>query len=346
MLHKCFFLIKKNYELKLCFRYNFHKAHCAEALEVAGENLEKSLEILFHKYFKIDFQDKPPDVPPDSELLDMRRDEKDVLESIYETSFRAKESNIWSIEVNLEYITKMYLKQNPDVAKKKENINYNNVKKKKELCKMYLKGPCRFGANCKFSHETKNEPVAQTTDSPVESVKYELEIRFSEETVYPYQPPLIFVKVLSSTKIIPELTLLKITLRLLDEAKNLAQDGIPSVYSIAELLKNEEDILNFIQFDTRTFPDPSETLYPQLTGDQSIDQKKYPSHYKKEQKNNTRSKVDFDEIININKDILKIWLEKQDNSRYHRMMSSRKELPAWKKKDEILSALSKSQVSN
>ncbi|XP_045536777.1 putative ATP-dependent RNA helicase DHX57 [Papilio machaon] len=328
-------------------KYNFHKAHCAEALEVAGENLEKALEILFHKYFKIDFQDKPHDLPPVSDLLDMRRDEKDVLESIYDSSFRAKESNIWSIDVNLDYITKMYLKQTPDVSKKKENINYNNnVKKKKEVCKLYLKGPCRFGANCKFSHETKTEPSAQisTDPNPVESVKYELEVRFSEETVYPYQPPLIFVKVLSSTKIIPELTLLKITLRLLDEAKNLAQDGVPSVYSLAELLKNEDDILNFIQFDTRTFPDPSETLYPQLTGDQSTDKKKHPSHYKKEQKNNARSKVDFDEIININKDIVKIWLEKRDNSRYNRMLSSRKELPAWKKKEEILSALSKSQV--
>ncbi|XP_068628246.1 putative ATP-dependent RNA helicase DHX57 [Battus philenor] len=327
-------------------KYNFHKAHCAEALDVAGENVDKALEILFYKYFKVNLQNKPDDLPPISDLLEMRMDEKAVLESIYDSSFKVKESNLWCVYVNLDYITKMY--DNSElVSSKKENINYNsNVKKKKEVCKLYLKGPCRFGTKCRFLHEvnTENDPPKELETKTIESITYELEIRFPDNTAYPFEPPLILLRASTSTTVIPEITCLKITLRLLDEAKTLAKDGIPCIYSLVELLKNEEDVTNFIKFDTRTFPEPSEALYPQLVQNTDIDKKTYPSHYKKGQGNNTRAKVDFNEILNENKDIAKRWLEKRDNSKYCRMITSRKALPAWSKKTEILDAISKSQV--
>lgn len=327
-------------------RYNFHKAHCAEALEVAAENIEKALEILFLKYFKIDFQNKPENVPTPAELLEMKNDEKAVLESIYDTSFKTKDHNVWIVKLNLDYLTKMYEAKDVEVPKKK-NINYTSgVKaKQKEVCKLFLRGPCRFGAKCKFLHESKEEKPSEPPEAKDNTkITYELEIRFPEDTVYPYQPPLIFFKTENKTNIIPELTFLKVTLRLLDEAKNLAQDGIPSIYSLVELLNNEEDIMNFIQFDTRTFPDTSDALFPQLIENNSLSKKKLPLHYKKGESKDNRSNVNMEEIYKENREIAKRWLEKEDNDKYKRMMSGRRKLPAWQKRNEILNTVKKSQV--
>ncbi|XP_063385238.1 putative ATP-dependent RNA helicase DHX57 [Cydia fagiglandana] len=326
-------------------KYHFHKAHCAEALETTAESVEKALETLFYKYFKVDRQEKPEIVPTPGELLEMRNDEKAVLESIYESSFRLKENNVWNLKLSLDYLTKMYESKKVEAPKTKKNINYNsNFKtKKKEVCKLFLKGPCRFGAKCKFSHEVNVEPAKEVEKEDNSKINYELEIRFPEDTVYPYEPPLLFFKTEVKTSTVPDLTCLRITARLIDEAKVLAQDGIPSIYSLVELLNNEEDILNFIQFDTRTFPEPSDALFPQLIENSNVDKKK-PSHYKKGDGKDKRANVDFEEVLKENADIAKRWLEKRDNNRYNKMMSGRRKLPAWQKKKEILNAIRKSQV--
>ncbi|KAJ8719500.1 hypothetical protein PYW08_011675 [Mythimna loreyi] len=325
-------------------RYNFHKVHCAEALEVAAENIEKALEILFLKYFKIDFQDRPEHAPNKNELIEMVNDERAVLDSIYDTSFKAKADH-WVVKLDLDYLTKMYESKDVEVPKKK-NTNYtSSVKtKQKEVCKLFLRGPCRFGAKCKFLHESKEEKIPEPEEVKENTkITYELEIRFPENSVYPYQPPLIFFKTENKTKIIPELTFLKITLRLLDEAKILAQEGVPCVYSLVELLNNEEEIMNFIQFDTRTFPGTTDALFPQLIENTSI-KKNLPSHYKKGGNKDNRANVNFEEIYRENKDIAKRFAEKRDNDRYNRMMSGRRKLPAWKKRNEILNTIKKSQV--
>lgn len=331
----------------LCSRYNFHKAHCAEALNVAGESVDKALEILFYKYFKVDPQEKPTDIPTKSELEEMRSDEKAVLESIYDTNFKAKDAHILSVSLNLDYITKLYKEKEVQKPKKKENISYNNnIKtKKKEICKLFLRGPCRFGAKCKFLHET-NEPSnieTKTVSDDSDKVTYELEVRFPEDTVYPYQPPLLLFKTVTRTNLIPELACLRITARLLEEAKILAQDGIPSVYSLVELLNNEEDIINYIQFDTSTFPQPTDALLPQLIEDSSLSKKK-PSHYKKGQLKDHRSNVNFENVLKENKEIVDSWLATKDNNKYSKMMSIRRKLPAWQKRKEILDTIKKSQV--
>lgn len=327
-------------------RYNFHKAHCSEALGVAAESCDKALEVLFYKYFHIDLNDKPADVPTLIELLEMRSDERAVLESIYDSSFKVKENNVWSVKLTLEYLTKLYF--NKEVAKRKENINYNNRDQKtkpKEVCKLFLKGPCRFGAKCKFLHEVKVETEKKETENDSTKITYELEIRFPDDSVYPYQPPLLFFRTENSNKIVPELTCLKVTQRLVDEAKTLAQDGIPSIYSLVELLSNEEEITNFIQFDTRTFLQPTDTLFPQLIDDNNKSKEELPSHYNRKAQEDKRFRVNFDELIKENKEIVKRFHEKPDNNKYNKMMDSRRKLPAWKKKNEILKAMQKSQVS-
>ncbi|CAH0400043.1 unnamed protein product [Chilo suppressalis] len=328
-------------------KYNFHKPHCAEALEVAAESLEKALEILFMKYFKVEPQERPNDIPSQNELLEMRTDETAVLESIYDTSFKIKDNNVWTVKLQLDYLTKMYENKDVDKSKTKKNVNYNNnlKSKPKEVCKLYLKGPCRFGAKCKFLHESKvEEHISNTVVTDDTKINYELEIRFPEDSWYPYQPPLIFFKAETSTTLIPQTVFLKVTAKLLAEAKVFAQDGIPSVYSLVELLNNEEDIKNFIQFDTGTFPEPSEPLFPQLIEDSSLSKEKLPSHYKKSQNKNTRNNINMDEVIKENKEIAKRWLEKPSNDRYNKMMHTRRKLPAWQKRSDILNAMKKSQV--
>ncbi|KAL4711140.1 hypothetical protein ACJJTC_009511 [Scirpophaga incertulas] len=329
-------------------KYNFHKPHCAEALEFAAESVEKALEILFMKYFNVDSQEKPDDIPPEAELTEMRTDERAVLESIYETSFKVKDNNIWTVHMQLDYLTKMYENKDITIPKTKKNVNYSsNAKNKpKEVCKLYLKGPCRFGAKCKFLHENKTDKKEKVDVDSNENTKinYELEIRFPQDSWYPYQTPLIFFKTENKSEIIPELTCLKITARLLEEAKIFARDGIPCVYSLVELLNNEEDIKNFIQFDTRTFPQASEPLFPQLIEDSSLSKESLPTHYKKSQGKGNRSNINFEEILKENIEIVKRWPEKKENNKYNKMMLCRKNLPAWQKKSDILKTIKKSQV--
>lgn len=296
----------------------------------------------------MDCQDRPENVPTKAELMEMRNDERAVLESIYDTSFKVKDNDVWCVKLSLDYLMKMYEKKNVDVPKTKTNVNYNNnfKTKPKEVCKLFLKGPCRFGAKCKFLHEIKNEsskPMSNTNSLENNKIDYELEIRFPDETAYPYQPPLLFFKSENPTNIIPELTCLRITGRLVDESKILAQDGIPSIYSLVELLNNEEDILNFIQFDTRTFPETTDALFPQLIENNELNEKK-PLHYKKGAVKDNRADFNMKEVLKENKEIAKRWLEKRDNDRYNKMMSERRKLPAWQMKNDILNAIKKSQV--
>nr|XP_026494581.1 putative ATP-dependent RNA helicase DHX57 [Vanessa tameamea] len=328
-------------------KYSFHKAHCAEALEYAAENVEKALEILYNKYINVSEEHKPENVPSPSELMEMRMDEKAVLESIYESNFNVKDNNVWTVKLNIDYLTKVYENKDADIVKRKVTTNHNtNFKtKKKEACKLFLRGSCRFGAKCKFFHSNpiENKPnEVENKDS--EKISYEVEIRFTDGTLYPYQPPLLFFKVCHKTDLIPELTCLRITARLYEEAKILAQDGVPSIYSLVELLNNEDDIVNYVKFDTRKFPEASDALFPQLIENTDNEEKHLPSHYKKSEARDNRSTINVEELLKENSEIAKRWSEKKENNRYNRMMSDRRKLPAWQKRKEILEAINKSQV--
>lgn len=249
---------------------------------------------------------------------------------------------ILSVKLKLDYLNKIYAKAE---VKQKENINYNNKynhykTKKKEVCKLFIKGSCKYGDKCRFLHEKPAQNIMSHTDE--EDVKYELEIRF-HDTLYPYSVPLLFFKTETLTKRIPTSACLKITARLIDEAKVLAQDGIPSIYSLVELLSNEEDIVNFLKFDDRLFPEPSDTLFPQLLENNEDVKKPLPSHYKRGSAKDVRANVNLDQIIKENIEIAKRWQDKS-NDKYNKMMSIRRKLPAWQKRHEILKTINKSQV--
>ncbi|XP_047508278.1 putative ATP-dependent RNA helicase DHX57 isoform X2 [Pieris napi] len=316
-------------------KYHFHKAHCSEALQMAEESTDKALEILSYKYFNAHSEKKPDNIPPESELLEMRNDEIAVLESIYDSIFRIKDTHTWSVKISMNYLSKIYEKTM--VIRKKENVNFKT--KKKEVCKLFLSGPCRFGAKCKFLHEVKVENVVEEKSDPI---NYELEIRFPKDSVYPYESPLIFFKLETSTKLIPERTCLLITARLYEEALNFTRDGIPCVYSLVELLNNEDEILNYIQFATKEFPSATDSLLPQLENIESNIKK--PSHYSISKVKDNRPSVNIENMMKENREISKRYFEKPENNRYNKMMSARKKLPAWQKRNDILNAMKKSQV--
>lgn len=303
---------------------------------MAEESTDKALEILSSKYFNFHLQDKPENVPLESELSEMRNDEIAVLESIYDSIFRIKDTHTWSVKINMDYLSKIYEKTT--VAKKKENVNFKT--KKKEVCKLYLSGSCRFGTKCRFLHEAKVEKVV--VEEKKEAINYELEIRFPKDSVYPYELPLIFFKLETRTNLIPERTCLLITARLYEEARNYARDGIPCIYSLVELLNNEDEILNYIQFSTKEFPSATDSLLPQLeTIENDI---KKPSHYSISKDKDNRPSLNFENIMKENREIAKRYFEKPENNRYVKMMSVRRNLPAWKKRNDILNAMKKSQV--
>lgn len=60
---------------------------------------------------------------------------------------------------------------------------------------------------------------------------------------------------------IPKITLLYICERLIDEAKNLANDGIVSIYSICELLQHPSDITDYLNTTKVRFIDEYEPLF-------------------------------------------------------------------------------------
>lgn len=329
--------------------YGFHKTHCAEALDAADNDVNKTLEMLYCKYFDIQ-KGKVEDPPPENQLLELRDEEWSVLESIYDSAFQVKETNhVWNVNLELDYVVKLYEKIEPkSTSKHRENLNHNsknnNFKtKKNEVCRNFKKGSCTYGNKCRFLHETK--PTLQVDDVvSKENVKFILEIRFPPGNLYPHEPPYLFLKSDAKPNQLPEMTCLKITRRLIEEAKTLAQDAIPSVYSVVELLKNEEEIISYLQFSIQ-FPHPSDSILPPKIDDELGLKKPLPSHYKKATNTNSRLNTDFDALYKDNLHLAKMYKDRKSLDKYKKMMESRRKLPAWSKREEILRILKSNQVT-
>lgn len=302
-----------------------------EALEHTNYDIEDALYLLYCKYFNV----KPmKDVEHDfseKELLEQREDEKSSLESIYEKAFSEKVKNsVWIITLRLDYLVNRFHNKEKPVKKPVAAV------KGKPLCRGFLSGNCKYGTKCRFSHvEIKEE---KNINAHIEEFTFELEIRFSNNTKYPYEPPLIFLK---TNAIVPHLVVLHICKRLFQEAQLLAQDGIPSVYSVVELLKNEAEISEHLKTEPR-FLDKNEMLFPpQYTQIKTL----RPSHYKKGITGRDNKKtLSPEEIIREDERIVENFLRKTYEARYIQMLRNRRNLPAWNLMKEILSKINSNQV--
>ncbi|KAL3267515.1 hypothetical protein HHI36_011638 [Cryptolaemus montrouzieri] len=250
--------------------YGFHQSHCVEALNHCLGNIEDCLYLLYSKYFNMPYPSPviKTDLLPE-ELLEQRIDEKSSLESIYEKSFEEKVKNtVWILKLKLDYLINIFHKKNLELPKK----NSSNLIKAKEKCKLFIRGDCKYGDKCRFSH--KIEEVKVDVNSHLNNFVFELEIRFQTNSQYPLEPPLIFLK---TNAVLPPLVNLHICKRLLEEATSLAKDGIPSVYTITELLLNSDEITKHLKKQIE-FLSPKLKLFDVKA---TIPSRRRSSHYKR-----------------------------------------------------------------
>lgn len=266
-------------------------------------------------------------------MLQHREDEKNVLISIYDSAFQEKITNqVWIFTFQLNYlVNKTTIKPHKITA---------NTKKKLPMCRNIVKGvPCKYGNKCRFSHEIEKE------EKPSEDLKlneFELEIRFPKDSQYPYEPPYLYLK---TNAVLEQQQCLKVVRRLYKEAEELATQGMVSIYSIVELLTNEEEITSYLKTNREKFIGENELLFPPDSQNNNSIEKPLPSHYRKglTSKDN-KPKLSNAEMVKEDELIVKQMYRKRDDPKYLKYIERRRQLPAWNFINEILNTVHKSQV--
>lgn len=267
--------------------FGFEKTHCLEALDHCKENVDDAIELLYKLYFPevtSSWTNKTTDVE-DDELEESRDGEKDALESIFDTSFEEKEpKKVWMLKFKLDYLL-----DHSESERKKQALAEIERRKRASApavkavaeCKNFAgNGKCKYGNRCRFLHTAK--PTGATIYSNTDVNWFYLEIRFPKESRYPYSTPIVAFK--TTVPDFPNSICLKITRRILGEAISLAQDGMPSAYTIADLLQNENEIKQFLKKDRSIFLDANRSIFyvPEAIEENGITIiRKLPSHHAK-----------------------------------------------------------------
>lgn len=363
----------KLYALMKLESYGFHKRHCLECLDAFNDNIDDSINLLFDKYFPTRRKDVVECDLTDEARFEMMNDELESLKSIYDNDeFQEIERNhIWQFKMRLDHLLTFSpseekksekLKQLEMAAKLQElqQLKINKKKDNVEKCRnMVEKGTCKYGAKCRFSHDImRNENgdpcqsvKAKKREDPDDGHKtWNLEIRFPKWIKYPAAPPIVLLR----TKIadIPKSICLRVNQRLIDESRDLARDQIPSVYSIVDLLRNEEEIVGHLNKNTFfKYPSAEVSIFDYDPHEIEAEEERIaaqgilPSH-------NQLGRVDkFDkrnvseqEVMKENLNLIRKFQEKKNNTYYQKMLSSRQSLPAWAMKDEIVATINANQV--
>lgn len=347
--------------------YGFPKSHCIEALEVSNSDMDSSLELLYSKYFKSPHCEIQCDYEnnnyTENELIELRNDEKSALESIYDNIFEEKEKNtVWVLKFNIDHL----LKYSPSEVKKKleqerkerekelaARMNKPKVKKpKSEKCRNFFKnGKCRYGDKCLYLHklDSSDDENNKTSDKNSEKMKddansFYLEIRFPKENKYPYEAPLVCLK--TTCPDIPHDICLRLTRHLLNVARELAQSGMPSVYTMSESLQHEEEILEYLKNDRSKFLDPRQSIYQTSSEGkaQKIILPDLPTHHQKGSSGKSEFNFSLEQKTRENRILVDKFMKKQSNPNYISMLKSRRDLPAWNMITPILEILSNCPV--
>ncbi|XP_058449185.1 putative ATP-dependent RNA helicase DHX57 [Malaya genurostris] len=341
--------------------YGFAKRHCEEALDHCNGDVDDALGILFSKYFPapVDLLQMECDMN-DEELAQMRNDEKEALESIYDKLFIEKERNrVWQLKFKIDHL----LVHSPSEVKKLEKRKQQEIeeerqrqlaakakkKPKKEPCWNFAKGKCRYGNKCYFSHgaESDGEESSKKEKQKEEEDPswFFLEIRFHKKSKYPFEAPLLFLKTTCAD--IPHQLLLRVARILVQESIKITQDGMPCVYTIAELLQNDEEITRFIELDRYRFPDPRRSLFyePELDSLNSLTIEDLPTHNQMGlTQRSCGIKTNPEQRLKDDLNIIRKFMDKQKNDAYKDMLRHRQQLPAWYKMNEIITFIESSPV--
>lgn len=342
----------KSFAVMKLERFGFPRNHCAEALDHHEGDVEKALYCLVDKYFPGgDGEARGETIHDATELLEMREEEMSSMQSIYDAMFEEKEKHrIWQFTLEMDFLSRF----SPAAVKRQKEIDKftrdkpkaGNSNKSKAPCPYYLKGHCKFGNKCRMSHlvDTRHLQVDQAPEKV--ALTFTMEIRFPENCNYPYEAPVIVMSTVCRD--FPPIAVLRLTKMLVEKARELAQDGMCSIYFLSDQLHNEEIVLEYLEACTDNFLHPLRSLFytDSGVGAGNTSQKlTLASHYRKGQtsRNDARN-VTRETRHKENMDIVKRFLVQQKSDKYEAMQKVRRSLPAWEKRMEIMELLQSNQV--
>lgn len=174
----------RRYALVKLENYGFQAVHCLEAYEHCSGDTEAALLLLYRRYMRIP-ETEPLEVEPPSEaeILDMRSDEKEALESIYDKAYEEREPNrVWNLKFRIDHL----LAHSPsEVRKAREaalaaaaaaaqaELDKKKRSRAPQRCKNFDRdGTCKFGPKCRFAHLPPQAVEAETSRKGVYT-KYE-----------------------------------------------------------------------------------------------------------------------------------------------------------------------------
>ncbi|XP_066481425.1 putative ATP-dependent RNA helicase DHX57 [Tiliqua scincoides] len=366
-------------------RYGFDTERCQAELKSCNGNIGVSLEHLLLQCFSEKFGERmqPMETAAQAsseDCLEQRQEEAFALCSICGDKFVERIQNrVWTITLDLAYVTDALNK-----PKQGNGGSSNELKPALEVCKHYLRGDCRFGARCKFRHETPckqkalpsvREDAHLKLDTPV----YELEVRFPEDNKYPYQPPL--VALYSTNEKLPLACRLHIAEYLFEKALIASESNEPVIYALITCLDNETEVMKLLSKTSHRYSTPPLSLMTSLPRTSADAGKEvlpnsscvaYPvseagkelliEEEEEDDEDLQVVHVESESYVNLKKKLLKTYSTpvktivkenvkicrqfsvKKSSRHYQTMLQERQKLPAWEKRETILGLLNKHQV--
>jgi ATP-dependent RNA helicase DHX57 len=337
-----------------------------------GASLELLLTKISEKYTKTECEEEASM----EEVQEQRQEEMLALESIYEDAFKEKIANkVWGIKLELPTLNDVIQKKD-EAAKKKalDNLPVDN----REVCRFFMRGHCKFGhRNCRYKHVIEKETIPQAvlTESDTDTM-YEIEVRFPNDNMYPFQCPL--VAFYSTNDKLPSHICLNMSCRLMQEAQNYAQDGLPALFSLVSLLENPDDLQEIFSLPRHPFSFPESVISnktadrrdkvgrvnkmtdardvvvmdqqePNNQSDESSESdseagaRKSPS--RKANRPSGPPRLSPAEILKEDKHLKSHFQRKRTHRSYLKMQEIRQNLPAWRKQDQILRLIKNDQVT-
>ncbi|XP_068159676.1 putative ATP-dependent RNA helicase DHX57 [Drosophila tropicalis] len=358
----------RRYALLKLENYGFHTAHCLEAYEHCSHDTEAALLLLYRRYMRVPQQDELAlEAPSEPELLQMREDEKEALESIYDKAYEERERNsVWNLKFKIDHL----LSHSPSEVRKAREaaaaavaaahaLALEKKKKAPPRCRNFDRdGTCKFGSKCRYAHVPPVQPdtpkkttTGDSLDENDNELWFHVEVRFPPGSRYPYEAPFIYLK--TTCHDIPHELRLRYARHLYKEAREICRDGIPCVFSICDLLQNNEELAGSL--DTTRFPSSKRSLfYDEPKDGQDNDdangeglQKAKPTHYARGQ---TARNIDGSGSKNVedlkreNRRLLQQFNERRRDERYQKVINGRKQLPAFAEMERILALIEQSPV--